>query len=108
MHLKPCHLSETKSFEFSRTKTTMSGGIFAFDIIATLALSSLLLWSYGDWLRQRLFVTLSVLIAWYFSFLIIFVLPLDVSSTIYRQCLNRSEPEDSIKVSLLILNRIPK
>ena len=69
----------------------MSGGIFAFDIIATLALSSLLLWSYGDWLRQRLFVTLSVLIAWYFSFLIIFVLPLDVSSTIYRQCLNQSQ-----------------
>ena len=78
----------------------MSGGIFAFDIIATLALSSLLLWSYGDWLRQRLFVTLSVLIAWYFSFLIIFVLPLDVSSTIYRQCLNQSQEEISSENSM--------
>ena len=66
----------------------MSSGIFIFDIVATLALSSLLLYSYGDWFRQRLFVTLSVLLAWYFSFLIIFVLPLDVSSTKYRQCLS--------------------
>jgi hypothetical protein len=68
----------------------MSAGIFVFDIIATLCLSGLLLYSYGDWMRQRLFVTLSVFIAWYFSFLIIFVLPLDVSSTAYRQCLNSS------------------
>lgn len=65
----------------------MASGIFIFDIIATLGLSGLLLYSYGDWLRQKLFVTLSVLLAWYFSFLIIFVLPLDVSSTTYRQCL---------------------
>ena len=72
----------------------MSAGVFVFDVITTLVLSSLLLYSYGDWLRQRLFVTLSVLIAWYFSFLIIFVLPLDVSSTIYRQCLNQTKPDD--------------
>ena len=73
----------------------MSAGVFVFDVITTLVLSSLLLYSYGDWLRQRLFVTLSVLIAWYFSFLIIFVLPLDVSSTIYRQCLNQTKPDDN-------------
>ena len=30
------------------------------------------------------------MIAWYFSFLIIFILPLDVSSTIYNQCINAS------------------
>ena len=65
----------------------MASGIFIFDIIATLALSGLLLFSYGDWFRQRIFVTISVLLAWYFSFLIIFVLPLDISSTTYRQCL---------------------
>lgn len=66
----------------------MAAGIFVLDIVATLALSGALLYSYGDWLRQRLFVTLAVLVAWYFSFLIIFVLPLDVSSTAYRQCVN--------------------
>ena len=71
----------------------MTAGIFVFDIIATLALSGVLLFSYGDWMRQKIFVTLSVLVAWYFSFLIIFVLPLDVSSTAYRQCLNQSHTD---------------
>ena len=71
----------------SNQHSTMASGIFIFDIIATLALSGLLLFSYGDWFRQRIFVTISVLLAWYFSFLIIFVLPLDISSTTYRQCL---------------------
>jgi hypothetical protein len=42
-------------------------------------------------------VTIAVLVAWYFSFLIIFVLPLDVSSTAYRQCLNATDslPNDT-------------
>ena len=39
---------------------------------------------YSNVFRQRIVVTLSVLVAWYFSFLIIFILPLDVSSTVYR------------------------
>ena len=79
----------------------MTAGIFVFDIIATLALSGVLLFSYGDWMRQKIFVTLSVLVAWYFSFLIIFVLPLDVSSTAYRQCLNQSQndPREEITTS---------
>ena len=62
----------------------MTASIFVFDIIATLALSGYLLFSYGDWFRQKIVVTISVLVAWYFSFLIIFVLPLDVSNTAYR------------------------
>ena len=66
----------------------MSAGTFTFDLFVTLLLSGGLLYCYGDWMRHRLVVTLSVLIAWYFSFLIIFVLPLDVSSTAYKQCLN--------------------
>ena len=62
---------------------------FVLDICFTLLLSGVLLYSYGNWMRQRLAVTLSVLIAWYFSFLIIFILPLDVSNTVYKQCLNQ-------------------
>ncbi len=50
-------------------------------------------------MRQRLFVTLSVLLAWYFSFLIIFVLPLDVSSTAFRQCNSTASPSGSSSVS---------
>ena len=68
----------------------MAAGLFVFDVIATLILSGTLLYNYGNWLRHRFLVTLAVLIAWYFSFLIIFILPLDVSSTAYRQCVNAS------------------
>ena len=41
------------------------------------------LFRYSDWMRQPALVTLAVLVAWYFSFLIVFVIPLDVSNTIY-------------------------
>lgn len=64
----------------------MSAGVFVFDVCVTLLLSGCLLYSYGDWMRHRVFVTVAVLVAWYFSFLIIFILPLDVSSTSYKQC----------------------
>jgi hypothetical protein len=39
---------------------------------------------YGDVYRQPVLVTFAVLVAWSFSFLIIFILPLDVSSTVFR------------------------
>ncbi|XP_015512187.2 LMBR1 domain-containing protein 2 homolog isoform X1 [Neodiprion lecontei] len=58
----------------------LSEVIFAFCLAATL------LYRYGNVYRHHIIVTIAVLIAWYFSLLIIFVLPLDVSSTVYRQC----------------------
>jgi len=42
----------------------MSSGIFVLDVLATLALSGALLFSYGNWTRHHLVVTLGVLIAW--------------------------------------------
>ena len=68
----------------------MAQGIFVFDVISTLLLSGILLWSYGNWMKQHLLVTLAVLLAWYFSLMIVFVIPLDVSSTAFRQCVNAS------------------
>lgn len=50
------------------------------EIILAFCLAATLLYKYGNVFRQHPIVTLSVLIAWYFSLLIIFVLPLDVSS----------------------------
>ena len=69
----------------------MAAGTFAFDVISCLLVSGFLLYSYGDWFRQRLAVTLAVLTAWYFSFLIVVVLPIDISATAYNsQCGNLS------------------
>ncbi|XP_058791074.1 LMBR1 domain-containing protein 2 homolog [Phymastichus coffea] len=60
------------------------------EIILAFCLAATLLYKYGNVFRQHPIVTLSVLIAWYFSLLIIFVLPLDVSSTVFRQCVEKS------------------
>ncbi|KAK0167035.1 hypothetical protein PV327_004483 [Microctonus hyperodae] len=64
----------------------MSVGPLVTEIVLAFCLASTLLYRYGNILRNHIIVTISVLIAWYFSLLIIFVLPLDVSSTVYRQC----------------------
>ncbi|XP_017142332.1 LMBR1 domain-containing protein 2 homolog [Drosophila miranda] len=61
--------------------------LLTFGIIAALCLASISLYRYGNIPRQHILVTLSVLTAWCFSFLIVFTIPLDVTSTLYRQCL---------------------
>ncbi|KAF7994945.1 hypothetical protein HCN44_004417 [Aphidius gifuensis] len=60
------------------------------DIVLAFCLAAILLYRYGNLMRNHIVVTISVLIAWYFSFLIIFILPLDVSSTVYRQCIEKN------------------
>lgn len=65
----------------------MSVGPLVTEIICTFIVAASILYRYGDWFRHHIIVTLSVLVAWYFSFLIIFILPLDVTSTAYRQCI---------------------
>lgn len=81
--------------------------LLTFGIFAAIFLASVLLYRYGNIPRQHILVTLSVLTAWCFSFLIVFTIPLDVTSvskfknvqyftlhnitnplqTLYRQCL---------------------
>lgn len=51
----------------------------AVEIVATFCVAAAILYRYGDWRRHHVFVTVSVLVAWYFSLIIIFVLPMDVS-----------------------------
>lgn len=58
----------------------MAIGPLAAEVFIAFCLASCLLYRYGNWFRHHIIVTLAVLIAWYFSFLIIFVLPLDVSA----------------------------
>lgn len=57
-------------------------GAFLTEIIVAFLLAGTLLFKYGNVFRHHIAVTISVLIAWYFSLLIIFILPLDVSSVI--------------------------
>ncbi|XP_073817587.1 LMBR1 domain-containing protein 2 homolog [Musca autumnalis] len=60
--------------------------LLPFAICLALCLAGFSLHRYGNIPRQHIIVTLSVLMAWCFSFLIVFTIPLDVTSTLYRQC----------------------
>ncbi|ESO94505.1 hypothetical protein LOTGIDRAFT_189226 [Lottia gigantea] len=70
----------------------MSAGPLVVEIICTCLLAAIVLHRYGDLRKQHVLVTLTTFIAWYFSFMIIFILPMDVSSTFYRQCLQDNLP----------------
>lgn len=69
----------------------MSAAPFTVEMIFVFLLTLCLLHQYGNWRKQHWLVTIAVFIAWYFSFLIVFILPLDVSATFYRKCLKDAE-----------------
>jgi len=50
------------------------------DVLFVFCLAAFLLHRYGDWRNQHIAVTIAAFISWYFPFMIIFVLPLDVSN----------------------------
>lgn len=65
---------------------TMSGAALAVVVVVVFFLALYLLQRYGDLRRQQPLVLLGTLLSWYLCFLIVFILPLDVSTTIYKQC----------------------
>lgn len=74
----------------------MSYGPLISKTLFSFFISSTVLYRYGNWFRHHIVITLVVLIAWNFSFLIIFALPLDVISTVYRQCLAENSINDTL------------
>ncbi|KAM3611683.1 uncharacterized protein V6R79_022535 [Siganus canaliculatus] len=64
----------------------MSGAVLAVVVVVAFFLALYLLHRYGDLRKQQRLVLLGTLLAWYLCFLIVFVLPFDVSTTIYKQC----------------------
>lgn len=64
----------------------MSGAALAVLVVVVFFLALYLLHRYGDLRKQQRLVLLGTLLSWYLCFLIVFILPLDVSTTIYKQC----------------------
>lgn len=54
--------------------------LLAFSICFALVISASFLYRYGNIPRQHPIVTISVLIAYSFSFLIVFIIPLDITA----------------------------
>ncbi|XP_026177509.1 G-protein coupled receptor-associated protein LMBRD2B-like [Mastacembelus armatus] len=74
----------------------MSGTVLGVVVVVVFFLALYLLQCYGDLRKQQRMVLLGTLLSWYLCFLIVFILPLDVSTTIYNQCVldnsNHSTP----------------
>ncbi|XP_038599777.1 G-protein coupled receptor-associated protein LMBRD2 isoform X1 [Tachyglossus aculeatus] len=64
----------------------MSGAALGIEIVFVFFLALFILHRYGDFKKQHRLVILATLLAWYLCFLIVFILPLDVSTTIYNRC----------------------
>ncbi|XP_042731432.1 G-protein coupled receptor-associated protein LMBRD2 isoform X3 [Lagopus leucura] len=64
----------------------MSGAALGLEIVFVFFLALFLLHRYGDFRKQHRLVIIATLLAWYLCFLIVFILPLDVSTTIYNRC----------------------
>lgn len=62
------------------TRSRMSGAALAIEIVVVFFLALFLLHRYGDFKKQQRMVLFSTLLAWYLCFLIVFILPLDVST----------------------------
>ncbi|XP_053181243.1 G-protein coupled receptor-associated protein LMBRD2a [Scomber japonicus] len=69
----------------------MSGAALAVVVVVVFLLALYLLQRYGDLRGQQRMVLLGTLLSWYLCFLIVFILPLDVSTTIYKQCVLDNE-----------------
>ncbi|KAG7269387.1 hypothetical protein CRUP_008391 [Coryphaenoides rupestris] len=64
----------------------MSAAALAVVVVGVFFLALYLLHRYGDFRTQQRMVLFGTLLSWYLCFLIVFILPLDVSTTIYNQC----------------------
>uniref|UniRef100_A0A671LM31 LMBR1 domain-containing protein 2-B-like n=1 Tax=Sinocyclocheilus anshuiensis TaxID=1608454 RepID=A0A671LM31_9TELE len=60
----------------------MSGAALGIEIVVVFFLALFLLHRYGDFRKQQRMVLFGTLLAWYLCFLIVFILPLDVSTVI--------------------------
>ncbi|KAL2091756.1 hypothetical protein ACEWY4_011554 [Coilia grayii] len=71
----------------------MSGVALGVEIVVVFFLALFLLHRYGDFRKQHRMVLFATLLAWFLCFLIVFILPLDVSTSIYNQCKINSNKE---------------
>ncbi|XP_063310045.1 G-protein coupled receptor-associated protein LMBRD2 isoform X2 [Pelobates fuscus] len=79
----------------------MSGAALGIEIVFVFFLALFLLHRYGDFKKQHRLVIVATLLAWYLCFLIVFIIPLDVSTTIYNRCLARNAvPPVTVNTSL--------
>lgn len=69
----------------------MSAAPMVVEVISLFFLVLFILHKYADFRKQNKLVLIATFISWYFSFMIIVLLPLDISMTTYRQCIQEHD-----------------
>uniref|UniRef100_A0A7G3ADW4 Putative conserved plasma membrane protein n=1 Tax=Lutzomyia longipalpis TaxID=7200 RepID=A0A7G3ADW4_LUTLO len=64
--------------------------LLEFSLISSFVIACVSLYRYGKVQQQNVLVTITVAIAWCFSFSIVFIIPQDITATVYRQCLQEN------------------
>lgn len=86
----------------------MSAGPIVVEITSLFLIVLFLLHKYSNFKQQNVITLVAVFISWYFSFMIIILLPLDISLTTYRQCIqdNAPTPTPNLTNSVILFERI--
>lgn len=80
----------------------MSVAALGIEIVFVFFLALFLLHRFGDFKKQHRLVLVATLLAWWLCFIIVFIIPLDVSTTIYNRCIAKNAVTPTpINVSLL-------
>jgi len=58
----------------------MSAVLLSIDIVLVFCFTAFIHFHYGSWQKHHILVTLTTFVSWYFPFMIVFVMPIDVSS----------------------------
>lgn len=81
-----------------------SGLPISLEVMACFLLSTLLLNRYSDMVNINMVTVVGVFISWFFSFMVVFLLPADLTSTAYRQCLFDYQANQTINSSTTTLS----
>ena len=74
----------------------MSGAALGIEIVVVFFLALFLLHRYADFRKQQRMVLFGTLLAWYLCFLIVFILPLDISTVSTIALIHHQNPILSI------------
>ena len=61
--------------------------VFLIEVLFSFSTSLFLVYYFGNIFKQNIFVIITASIVWFFSFIVIFLLPLDISASIYDECI---------------------
>ena len=77
------------------------------EILFSFSASMFIIYYYGNIFNQNLFVTISSLVVWFFSLVVIFLLPLDISSSFYDYCKGLNSSNSSCPLPLSYISADP-